>query len=128
MLITFCADIECSNLTPPTNGIILYNPNITEMYAYQTRATYICSSGYGLSGGDGVRTCVGSPTGPGEWSETAPTCEGKRDILNLLSLQLHVTISQHSISMVRRLLENLVNFTCICMQGAGLVNICVAYV
>ena len=39
--------------------------------------TYSCDDGYGLLGGDSVRTCVRSPTGPGEWLGIAPTCESE---------------------------------------------------
>ncbi len=45
-----------------------------------TNATYSCDTGYGLSGGNPVRTCVSSDSGPGEWSGTALTCEGQNTI------------------------------------------------
>ena len=44
-----------------------------------TTATYSCDPGFGLSGGDSVRTCTGSTENPGEWTGTAPTCEGKTE-------------------------------------------------
>ena len=44
-------------------------------FDYLTTATYSCNTGFGLSGGDTIRTCVGSSSGPGEWDGTAPTCE-----------------------------------------------------
>ena len=47
-------------------------------FDYQTTATYTCDVGFGLLGGDLLRICVGSSSGPGEWSGTAPTCEGIR--------------------------------------------------
>ena len=59
------------------NGLITYATDLTDPFDYQTTATYSCSSSYGLSGGDRVRTCVGSSAGPGEWSGTAPVCERK---------------------------------------------------
>ncbi len=69
--------ITCINLNAPTNGIITFSAGTTAPYDYQTTATYSCNTGYGLSGKDSVRTCLGSTTGVGgEWSATAPTCEG----------------------------------------------------
>ncbi len=55
----------------------MYSTDTTEPFDYQTAATYICNTGYGLSVGDRVGICVGSSQGPGEWRGTAPTCQGK---------------------------------------------------
>ncbi len=41
-----------------------------------TNATYGCDDGFGLSGGDRVRTCGSSSSGPGEWNGVNLTCEG----------------------------------------------------
>ena len=68
--------ITCSGLSTPSNGIITYTTDTTAPFDYLTTATYVCNTGYGLSGGNRVRNCVGSVAGPGEWSGTAPTCEG----------------------------------------------------
>ena len=39
-------------------------------------ATYSCNPGFGLSGGDGTRTCGGDGSSPtGAWSGTPSTCE-----------------------------------------------------
>ena len=67
-------------MTAPTNGIITYAADTTSPFDYQTTASYSCDTGFGLSGGDSVRTCVSSSAGPGEWSGTAPTCEGWHQI------------------------------------------------
>ncbi|XP_064387965.1 uncharacterized protein LOC135336171 isoform X3 [Halichondria panicea] len=69
-----CTEIVCSELPRPSSGIILYATDTTESFDYRTAATYVCNSGYGLSGGDRVRMCVGSSQGPGEWRGTAPSC------------------------------------------------------
>ena len=68
--------IECAALNVPDNGLITFDPDMTAPHSFTTTATYGCSSGYGLSGGDRVRSCVESSAGPGEWSGTEPTCQG----------------------------------------------------
>ena len=60
------------------DGFITYSGDISSFFPFLTNVNYSCSSGFGLSGGDRVRTCVGSLAGPGEWSGIAPTCEGNR--------------------------------------------------
>ncbi|XP_064384964.1 uncharacterized protein LOC135333878 isoform X2 [Halichondria panicea] len=71
-----CTAITCINLNAPTNGIIAFSSGTSAPYDYQTTATYSCNTGYGLSGKESVRTCLGSLTmASGEWSGTAPTCE-----------------------------------------------------
>ena len=67
--------VVCPDLMDPTNGIITFTG---ETSGFMTMATYSCNPGYGLSGGDSVRTCTSSSVGPGEWSGTSPTCEGIR--------------------------------------------------
>ncbi len=68
--------ILCPTLVPPTNGMISYDMDMTTPFDYQTMATYSCASGYTLTGGDNVRTCVGSSDSRGEWSGMSPICEG----------------------------------------------------
>ena len=68
--------IECAALNVPDNGLITFDPDTTAPHSFTTTATYGCNPGYGLSGGDRVRTCVGSSAGPGVWSGTAPMCQG----------------------------------------------------
>ena len=67
----------CDGLTLPVNGGIEYSSDSTAPYDVLTTATYTCDSGFALSGGDEVRTCVSNvdSTG-GVWTGTAPTCEG----------------------------------------------------
>ena len=71
------AAILCESLPNPDNGYIQFTEISSDAFNFQTTATYVCNDGYGLSGGDINRTCVGSENGPGEWTGTAPTCEGK---------------------------------------------------
>ena len=66
----------CSILPPLSNGDIAYTELTGTSVGFMGMATYSCNTGYGLSGGDIIRTCVGAAGGPGEWSGTAPTCEG----------------------------------------------------
>ena len=58
--------------------MITYASDTTAPFDYQTTATYSCDSGLGLTSGDVVRSCVFSRTSSigGDWSGTAPTCEG----------------------------------------------------
>ena len=72
----FLLEIVCYSLPALANGLITYATNTTASFDYQTTASYSCGSGYGLSSGDKVRTCVGSQAGPGEWSGIAPICQG----------------------------------------------------
>ena len=77
MCTVFFVAITCTRLILPTNGIISYATDITAPFDYRATATYSCDPGYGLSGGDTVRTCFDSPDGVGgEWTGTAPICRG----------------------------------------------------
>ena len=67
--------IMCPNLLPLADGIITFTGDMASPFDYQTTATYSCDPGYGLSGGDRVRTCVASSLGGGEWSGSAPICQ-----------------------------------------------------
>ena len=60
-------DVQCPALSDPENGAV--STTGTEI---GDTATYTCNSGYELSGSDS-RTCQLN----GEWSGSAPTCEGK---------------------------------------------------
>ncbi len=71
------AAIACSNLPPPTNGIITFSAGTSTRLPYLSTATYGCSIGYGLFGGDTTRSCVQSSDSGGEWNGTAPVCDGE---------------------------------------------------
>ncbi len=63
--------VMCPEVFDPTNGLITYS--ISDATAM---ATYSCDFGYGLSSGDTMRICTGAAGSVGEWTGTAPTCEG----------------------------------------------------
>ena len=70
--------IMCPDLADPVNGDIMFSLDNTAPYAFATTATYQCDVGFGRTGGNEVRTCGGDGSSTtGEWSGTAPTCEGK---------------------------------------------------
>ncbi len=77
-----CIVIECSQLNAPDNGFTTFSLGTAAPYSFTTTVTYGCVSGFGLSGGNRMQTCVSSNAGPGEWSGTAPTCEGIIILLN----------------------------------------------
>ena len=58
------------------NGVVEFSETPSDLVSFQTIATYRCNSGFGLSGGDRVRTCIGSSSGGGEWTGSTPLCEG----------------------------------------------------
>ncbi len=66
----------CPPLLPPANGYISYTEEFSDSFGFMEMATYNCITGFGLSGGDVVRTCTGPAGSSGEWTGTAPTCEG----------------------------------------------------
>ena len=66
--------IQCPALSDPENGAV----RITGTGVGDT-ATYTCISGYELSCSD-TRLCGSN----GEWSGSAPTCEGKYSMVQLL--------------------------------------------
>ena len=78
----FYTEVICPALTAPMNGAISFSPEISPT-DYQTTVTYSCVNGFGLSGGDIGRTCVSSNAGPGEWSGTAPSCQGTNTFMFL---------------------------------------------
>ena len=61
------AVVECGNLTAPANGSVTHTVGTT----FNQTATYSCNTGYNLVG-DSTRTCQAT----GEWSGSAPTCQG----------------------------------------------------
>ena len=67
----------CPDLPDPMNGDIEYVVDTTSTFNVTTTAMYKCDPGYSLVGGDIVRTCTGTSASPdGDWSGTAPSCEG----------------------------------------------------
>ena len=72
--------MECPHIADPANGQIAFASDSVAPFDLATTATYSCDSGYGLMGGDTVRTCEengGSVIGA--WSGMAPSCGGKND-------------------------------------------------
>ena len=59
--------VDCGNLTNPENSSVNHSAGTT----FQQTATYSCDTGYGLVG-DSTRTCQAT----GNWSGSAPTCQG----------------------------------------------------
>ena len=59
--------IDCGSLTDPASGLV----DLTHGTTFVQTATYSCNTGYNLVG-DSTRTCQAT----GEWSGSAPTCEG----------------------------------------------------
>lgn len=82
---SFLAEITCSELTAPENGQITYDQPMATRVQFQTTATYTCSSGYGLTGGNRSRVCDGDGSSYlGYWTDTAPSCEGKQNCVLVL--------------------------------------------
>ena len=59
--------MDCGSLNDPGNGSV----NHTSGTTFGQTITYSCNTGYNLVG-DSTRTCQAT----GEWSGSAPTCEG----------------------------------------------------
>ena len=59
--------VDCGNLTDPANGSV----SLTSGTTFGQTTTYSCNTGYNLVG-DSSRTCQAT----GNWSGSAPTCEG----------------------------------------------------
>lgn len=54
----------------------MYTSSTTTDIDHGTTARYICDQGYGLNGGDAIRTCVEETMSEvGKWSGNAPTCD-----------------------------------------------------
>ncbi len=63
-------EITCTDL--PTL-MVSYNGGSPDIRPVDTGATYSCSNGYTLIGGDASRVCVNG----GSWSGSIPTCQGE---------------------------------------------------
>ena len=67
--------VDCGNLTDPANGQVTHTAGTT----YGQTATYSCDTGYILVG-NRTRTCEAT----GNWSGSAPTCQGILLLGNLI--------------------------------------------
>ena len=67
MILLISTVVDCGSLTDPANGSVTHTSGTT----FGQTATYTCNTGYNLVG-DSTRTCQAT----GEWSGSAPTCEG----------------------------------------------------
>ena len=83
-----CAAVMCPVLSDPANGVITYSEVPDSSVGFMETATYSCNTGFGLSSGDTVRTCVGAAGSSGEWTGTAPTCQGEL-VLTEITLYTH---------------------------------------
>ena len=61
------AVVDCGDLTDPANGQV----NHTVRTTCEQIATYSCNIGYNLVG-NSIRVCQAT----GNWSQSAPTCDG----------------------------------------------------
>ena len=59
--------MNCGSLSDPANGQV----TLTTGKSFEQTATYSCDTGYNLVG-NSTRTCQAT----GNWSESAPTCQG----------------------------------------------------
>ena len=59
--------MDCGSLPDPANGQVDHRAGTT----FGENATYSCNTGYNLVG-DSTRTCQNT----GNWSGSAPTCQG----------------------------------------------------
>ena len=64
---------SCPKLSAPENGVVTNSANAV---GFVKRADYECDPGFQKAGGDAMRTCVSASGSSGEWTGTAPTCQG----------------------------------------------------
>ena len=74
----------CPVLPAPENGITSYSEDSSPL-GFMEMATYSCNPGFGLSGGNRVRTCTGAAGSSEEWNGTTPTCQGTYKALTVNS-------------------------------------------
>ncbi len=87
IIIFFCYKIIKINVDhmcfdPPlfANGQIIFSTDTTSPFDFGTLATYICDTGFSLSG-NVARTCTGDDSSPvGIWSGGDPTCISENNI------------------------------------------------
>ena len=72
---------RCPDIANPEHGRVTFDHDSLAPFIPGTNATYNCDLGYGLEGGDEVRTCEMNGFNPdGVWSGVAPTCVGEFSI------------------------------------------------
>ena len=72
----FAVAIICSTLDAILNGAIVYSPDTTDPFDYETNATYSCNEGFYLEG-KSFRTCFGDGSSvSGMWNGITPVCTG----------------------------------------------------
>ena len=60
----------------------MFSSSTPAPHAFETTARYTCVSGFGLNGGDMIRTCERDGSSPtGRWSGGAPRCTGEKIIV-----------------------------------------------
>ena len=80
----------CPILPDPLNGQIVYSTNTTGEQVFGATSTYVCDSGFGLSGGERVRACSSDSSSTiGFWTGSAPSCLGET---LYTSLKIHPTV------------------------------------
>ena len=81
MIFTKCVSVivgRCPYIANPEHGRVTFDHDPLVPFIARTIATYSCDLGYGLEGGDLVRTCEMDGFSPdGAWSGKAPTCIGQ---------------------------------------------------
>ena len=83
----FLIVVDCGNLTAPDNGSV----TLTSGTTFGQTVTYSCNTGFNLVG-DSTRTCQAN----GDWSGSAPTCQGM--LVNMISFFSYVhTHTKHNI-------------------------------
>ena len=71
--------------------MIVYNVDMTAPYDLGTVATYSCNPGFGLRGGNVIRTCMDAGDGSdGRFDGEAPTCERKQLHDQLISMWVSI--------------------------------------
>ena len=69
-VLNICTDIQCDNLSAPTNGEIISCSSGRVGVGYEgDTCSFTCNTGYELTGSD-TRTCQSN----GSWSGTISTC------------------------------------------------------
>ncbi len=73
----FYTDSMCPHIPDPRYGQIYFTEDNVAPFEENTKATYSCDLGYGLVGGDSLRTCeMNESNVNGVWSGEAPSCGG----------------------------------------------------